>query len=593
MRLLPVDTSILDELGKQATDESLLERPKQKWSEKIIGKLYSMHPFLHGYNMTITFKHINSEDDHATGAVTLSSGAENFIYVPFVISSGEVQPLDIMSDGSKYHYLTEERVRTVLDQPVDEFQPAGRKPFGSGMAGVDQSDTQENFTNPREFLDKVSRTLSGDVVEQRLRNIDKRAYEYWCGEYPEVGEKVASTQAELLAERVERSETEYVVSELYADGSISKQACIHAEATRRFGALPESGTLTRAVTDRRWYPIEELELEKLSTDGMTACRISTDYGERDALVVKDVYNLFGERSNAAALGDGFYISQGPFYGGPSEKLASAPKIAAPQGRGVFVFEQGVTEPVEVRSSYIDGGTEKFSCRDKLGFPCILQRSDILVPQGISKGRFLLPKEAQFVPIGEEYRSVPPQQGTELTKLSCYGNYYSLSGANQIERRPYDEMELTLVGLGCQSEQAQHFLKTARVHGSVELPGLPKFAQPERIEFLELGSSLLPTAFDLRSQMEQNAQVDFIKEAIGLIPSETVDTALGLQLASPTLHEELRRLVPTLEKTQDRLVELLMLSRLGTVMQGQDATILRVVKGMESIMKHLRLLEAGV
>ena len=105
---------------------------------------------------------------------------------------------------------------------------------------------------------------------------------------------------------------------------------------------------------------------------------------------------------------------------------------------------------------------------------------------------------------------------------------------------------------------------------------------------------MKSAVEVSLEMEHEFEKQpMLKEALGVGDVDSVNTVLGLQLLTPEILEEARSYVPAIEGVQDKLCEVLILARLGVFMRGKEMALLRVVKGIDSILNSLRALEAEV
>ena len=591
MHLLPNDISVLEQLEKSA--EGDVEAPKQEWAEKVLGKLYATHPFFHPYKVTITYKHVKPEDEYASGTIAATRDGTAWVYVPFVIEAGELKPLDIMSDGKRYHYLTEERVRVKLDHPTSDFAPAGKTP-SSGANPDSSSDELNTYRDADTFLSKVSSRLSSSNLVNRLHDLST-ADPRWV---PVFAEKKASLTAadhetEVLAVQASNDGDYYTISVLNSDGSIEKESAIHAEVLSKLGAVPQT-RLTAPVNARFAFDEPPVEIEKLSTEGLNACEVYTDEGFLPVMIFSDVFSLEGQKlANKAAVGNDFNI-YGPLFGRSINYIPKIASFAPARGRGMFVFEGGVTEPITIKASYIDAGSEKLSFHDELGLQGTIVYGDVIIPQRVRDDLVMIPKSAKFIPVGEEKKACAPEVADPDTFLNSYGATLHLSGNTKTAEVSDDEMELILVGLGCPANRAERIIKRAHVVGTVPAPALGSFDGAKKVAFMEI-PELTSAVLDLHGILMTKSEEELltIKEATGLLPTDSVDAVLGLNLSSEELLGEARAVVPTLEKTQDSLAELLLLSRLGVLLRGKDTVILKVIKGLDNLMGNLRTLEAGL
>ena len=578
MGLMPVDLSILDELKKCASGG--VDAPKQKWTEMVLGKVMASHPYLTNYQVTVTFNEVKAEDEYATGTVTVTSDGSSWVYVPFIIESGEVKPVDIMSDGMKYQYMTEERVRRMLEDPTRMFTPS-RKP--SMFSSTPESGDQNEYKDVDNFLAKVSAALPQRVLDQRI-------FELMGDKGPElIGREM---EKEALAIQVVRGEENYDVRLLLSDGTVEKEAMVHAEVVAELGAAPED-RLTSPISAR--FKNDGIEtFQKQAGSQMFAGEVLTEQGPKVGISFPEVYALNGQKLATLVIGPGF-SAQGPEIYGRGLSIGREWAPSHPDGRGVFVFTKGAMEPVTINSRYVEDGQVKMSGIDDLGIPIALVTEDVVVPQELEENLFAIPKEARFYSTPESLELDSPQEEEGDTILQCFGpDRFSLVGGVKVAAVDENTMELILVGLGRPSTEVEGLMSKAATEGSARVSPLGRFDEVSQRPIFVRVPGLMKSAVEVSLEMEHEFEKQpMLKEALGVGDVDSVNTVLGLQLLTPEILEEARSYVPAIEGVQDKLCEVLILARLGVFMRGKEMALLRVVKGIDSILNSLRALEAEV
>jgi len=575
------DTSqdIYEDLRKLAAEG--VEAPREQWVEMIVGRLYSSHPYLSSFDARVSFNRVKAEDECATGAVVVTSPAGKLVYIPFIIESGELKPMDVMSDGSSYMFINEDRVDEYLNNPVVQFDVAKAqiKGLNDGYGGGPDQDNAVGYRSADEFLSKVSSKLHQEVLDERLDELFADICEppKLSGDGPE---------KRALAIQVSRGIRDYDITVLFEDGEFEKSSALYPEVVSILGSAPED-RLTAPIEPSVGFDDPASEYEKKSS--YFVGEFLTDVGPREGVLFDKVFSLSGGRLSPMMVGDGFY-ARGEFFA----KEASANVTSGPmRGRGIFVFQTGALEPIEVRGApfFDEDGCEKMAILDNVGMPGTLVLEDVILPVQVDRTVFAIPKDAAFIPVQEEMRAAVPTQWTSDTVLKCYGNSMRLDG--RVKTAAVDEslMELLLVGLGRPATEAARLIKEAKTHGSCALPKLGEFTEPVRPKFIDVADGLLSDAVELAKHVSEEPYLGDISKVAEAASSGSIDTILGLQLADNIeLRQESKALVSVIEEVQDKLCELLILSRLGALLRGKDGLILRIIKSMDTLLNGLRMLD---
>lgn len=281
-------------------------------------------------------------------------------------------------------------------------------------------------------------------------------------------------------------------------------------------------------------------------------------------------------------------------------------ISKPRGEGVFyeVTRDGAraTAPITVKSGMTgpDGG-EMYVCTDFMGNEFTVHMSpEMTQPQRVSDTEYALPATWKFMGIMNQTQLVPDpvQMGKAAhvkiasQKVTLFWNgSFNLEGGCGLQKIARDyrydldpvsaEFMLGLLGVGGASIKEK--LSMARKHGSVDLYNLKQITTlGERLqEKQKTAQALLLRLPDLRR--------DLIKEAAALEDESTVDKVLALNFVNPENLATFIDYIPELEKTSEKLAEMLLSSYLG-MDEVPEGAVERTMKNLEEVVLSLKAVQ---
>jgi hypothetical protein len=296
---------------------------------------------------------------------------------------------------------------------------------------------------------------------------------------------------------------------------------------------------------------------------------------------------------------------------PGEQL-ELPSADVPRGRGVFATADGpngpqATVPLTISATLAGIGegepmsyrAESFSGEDVL----VSCQPNIQTVTSTGDGKMLIPDSWEWVPLdkAEEVAVESQEDGLKMASLarelesvrlvSGGGGTFSVRGTH-VEKLAHDERELLgiddtmflLAALGVEQDygvrkmaEALPGLEPIRVHVGREI----KLASDERAEAHARAVEILASLPVLKQQL--------FKEAATIGDPTAVDTVLSLGFLNPENLSTFINYLPVLEDAQAKLCDILLASRLGSLIDTPEGAIERSVRSTEAVLEGLKAL----
>lgn len=404
---------------------------------------------------------------------------------------------------------------------------------------------------------------------------------------------------------------EQEVSRFEAQKVLSKVAFARLMDTGRV-TLSVDPTVTESSTEKTAQDVNRVGRYQVLSGGRTVEGIGiprvVDFDGQDL-----GYQLF--------VGDGSHAMQEKVAGVFLEDV----KVESdhPSGLGVFVYQEGgqalAYEPVRIDHKVkIAGHTQFAATRMSNGVPI-----RISVVPGLQKAASLggteiaLPETVRFLALGKSTRvSSTPEDvqalRTEKTaaahsvKLVSDGRLYSLRGENSklafADGFLLDhEAEFALGALGLTGSQARDLMKTAAACGeAVATRTRPVLTEAARgFEAMQKAASAVNATPALRVDLSKELAALYApkaqalwKQASVVLSKDTADTILSLGFVTPENASLYVNYLPDLEKTAEKLAELLVASRLGmddlreSAAKNAMTQVNAVIRGLESLRERI-------
>ncbi len=307
---------------------------------------------------------------------------------------------------------------------------------------------------------------------------------------------------------------------------------------------------------------------------------------------------------------------------------------APSGTGVFVYQRGpegvATEPLTITNRVSESaGKEKvasyLAVRDTGQQVKLTPVEGLRMITKIASSEYAIPAEMVFLPLRGK-RSVINENPQDFTKIAHAkvasgrdtialvgdGLSFGISGWNASnlpgrEMLSKDQAAFYLASLGVPSEHVPGIMKKASIR-PVKIPGTrPVVREDQALDYMrKQASSVLPSidTIDLISETAlmvlpaaaENAKkinpildaMGFTKEASSVIDKETVDAVLSLNFLTPENVSVYVEALPALEKSANKLAEIVVASRMG-MDDVRESAATRAMKSLSEVIDGLNSL----
>jgi len=289
-----------------------------------------------------------------------------------------------------------------------------------------------------------------------------------------------------------------------------------------------------------------------------------------------------------------------------------PSADVPSGRGVFASTEGgdiqATIPLTIAASMAGIGegeptsyrAESFTGEDVL----VSCQPNIQTVMGTEDGKMLVPAHWQWVPLDKAEEIAVESQEDGVGKMASLnrarasvdlvsggGGTYSLRG-HFVEKLAHDEREMLgiddamflLAGLGVEQNYGVRKLAqamTGQAPVQVRVGRTIKLAADEMSSAAERAREVLLTLPHLRQNL--------FKEAAALGDPTAVDTVLSLGFLNPENLSTFVSYLPVLEDGMTKLCDILLASRLGSLIDTPEGAIERSVRSTEAVLEGLKAL----
>jgi hypothetical protein len=302
------------------------------------------------------------------------------------------------------------------------------------------------------------------------------------------------------------------------------------------------------------------------------------------------------------------VIQDQIAGVSADGLSNAEEIpvAPPKGQGIFVssregYDRVATMPVTVKGSTSTGESISYRCIDLTGedVTITLQRGIKAIMAFPDRKEILMPWGASFVSTEHALPALigqaPEEESNKVSSaLLQPGIRVSSCGENfNLTFRHLPKLASRFASNDVSHDDALFTLCVAGLDAQAAYQALHKTAQQ--------GALLVPIAEDLGSMpfvsVEKIAQsskeiqalrTDLLKEAAELPDSMTVDAVLSLDFINSENVRTFISMIPYLEKSLNRICELVFASRLG-LNEIPEAAGSRAARGLNDVIRGLKAL----
>lgn len=352
-------------------------------------------------------------------------------------------------------------------------------------------------------------------------------------------------------------------------------------------------------------PITEAGLYKVQTP---------DGEEAIGYVIPNLLDIDGTAIPLSLFTNGTQATvQGDVVGVPVEGAGvDLPSADAPSGRGVFASEGAgglqATVPLTIEGSMAglgEGEPMVYRAESFTGEQVLISiQPNIQTVTGTEDGKMLVPEGWQWVPLTQADEIALESQEDGLGKaasarmafphvevVSAGGATYSVRGS-AVEKLAHDDRELLglddvmflLAGLGVEQGYGVRKLaaaSTGKEPVKVCVGRQLKLASDQDAEAHERAREILASMPQLRQPLW--------KEAAALSDPQSVDAVLALGFINPENLTTFIGYLPLLEDAQSKLCDVLLASRLGSLIETPEGAVERAVRSTEAVLEGLKAL----
>ena len=600
----------------------LLDKDPTTWPVGIIKEAYNQLPYLKGYEVDVTIDRSDEARGYGVGKLLVyparmdkkaAAKDEKLLTIPIIIRDRELSPLDVLSYKNQMVPESETKVAEILHKPetFDKVEPKNRRGSASMISALSPPTASGQQTRYSGYLGKSASVTKAALdsfaqadVERFLEKVSsdpavRVLYENtpvlrdYVNQFRGWEEKTAEARWQEFTAGLTPTVVQFKQEGLGYIVKVANHKCF----------APVTVRATRFEVQEQ---LSKTAMARLLRDSYLT--LSTDPVHREAPVVKTasvadrpgVYKVKVAGKNVEGVVipkminfDGRIIDSQMFIGpeqhamqdaiaGSFVKEASL-EGAYPRGKGVFIHQNAgravATEPVEITNiSTTHLNKEKLaSLHGRLlstGQPVTFS----LVPglqkiANIANQVIAIPDSFEFLPIKGQHVQVSHDPAAfdsieQAKTASAYnmaiasdGGSYSLRGEQADVVGPgvlnAQEAEFALGALGLTGSQARGLMKRAD-HHLMAVPFSARSVVPEaqaKMAFARRAAVVTPN--DIAP-----LRVDLIKEATVIVDKETVDSILSLQFMTPDNVGTYVDYIPEIEKTLNKVAEVLVAARLG-------------------------------
>lgn len=567
------------------------------------------------------------------------------VRLPIIINGRKLSPFDILvTHDSKMLPLTESRLRQLLFRPqlfdvtaktpgdqslIGQLFPPYRQNYGLGggggtvTTGMGKTSSLLQTVLPsarRVDLHKVASEFTDELVQANFVLHKYANHNALRTLFSAQTEKVASahTPAEVFQLQHIPAKGYAVKLANRADWDPKEMLLDRGQAVTAFGlkTVLAADTSPGVIASDVAEPAPSVELESAEADRPELIKdyglykVQTEDGkELVGYVFPNLLDLDGRALPIALFTNGSQaVVQGEIAGVRAGEGQSLP-TGRPRGHGCFyrVLPNGKAEatiPLEVQASFAADGNAVFSANtyDGRGVEVHANQPNIEAIQLVD-GAVLVPQSYSWLPLdsAEEVSLVSDPEGVaKEAALHSWANSVQLSyagsdevcleglplaklGADQTQFISYLDAQFLMAGLGVHPQTTlQKIAQSAISHAPVSVTVTKQLGAQGQTK--EAESSKLASAWE-----ELNIPpVLLVKEAAVIPDPMAVDTVLSVGFISPENVRMFLEALPLLDKSQEKLCELLIASRLG-LREVPAQALESAIRGVETVIEGLKVL----
>lgn len=567
-----------------------LSENSASWPEAINSILMRKYPEISNYIDKITFTHLDKLKGTAIGYITMM---DNIFRIPFVINKFVLNPLDVYIKGTKYGYLCRETAKRLTSSSWP-FKQVNKSDFTGlkKLAAVNMTDiTDEELSNNTELM-KIAMELGEshpEVILELLNNVHNVGILKQANFDPYGIEKIASLE-------VDNTKTNIILHHFGKQDEVMTLT----QAASRFGMdkvaeLLENGSSYTVLRDVMCKVAEDLPKAQFGTDtslprtvnladGLGGFVRGNIYELRDVLHPnnKKGHIFLSTRSKDSVYTTIFNsIAKDRIYSlserAPLSDIVddlNRPSGSKGQALGILL-NNVIYGPFEVFAEAHIEGEHVLSIKDGYEYESkrihVTNKVKTII---VDDEEIYVPSFAKIMWLGEPYQMESPLNKVAAVNVTVastpdrlsfniYDNGVSGLDGNGLQNLKKTKAVSALMHCGLSKEEALSAVETARTSGTYKFKATSTATQSEDQTRKEVDDAtktkLTKVAENIRSIVDKS---NLIKMASIYGNDESVDTALGLKLITPTSVKKYRLLIPKIEDNIDGLTKLLMAKRVG-------------------------------
>lgn len=614
--------------------ETQLSDNSDNYQQEVASELYRQAPYVSNYATDVILDKVDAQRGYGYGTVTLKNKYDmpqpeqdsRALQIPIIIKDRMLKPFDVYKYENRWYPLSEQRVSQALFK-TQPLELTDRKPtdkmispqmYPPTRSHVNATVSTAGFGKYASVLDAILPTLSNGQVTTFLQKIaESEALQQAYLDRPAFRNsinKIASViNPDIKKEEVSVAPTVIQLIKTSAKTFIMKTANINVFEPKT--ELISTADVAEQIGDKAYEiepgtTINASILGPVTTSRPLGTKIADSAGTykcqdsqgRDVFgSILPMTSLKGEPT-----GESLFINDKSY--GIGEKIAGK-KIAnevslsesIPSGYGTFVNPNTdtATQPVTIQYSTINqSGNKTHVGTDQLGKPInIISHPQVAKLAQISNNAYVMPADMKWVELPKAEISIR-SESEDAIKIAAakntlntldirkFGDEYSISGfpveklanndKNYLSRT---EAEFLITATGLDASVLDNVTeKTAyKVVGARTI--IPAYLAKEaaRKEATKIASKF------------PNIKRDLVKEAATFNDEETVDNILSLGFLGPDNVKGFADYLPELEKTNNKLADLLFASRCGLSTVPEEA-VESAMRNTDSVISGLRTLQ---
>lgn len=630
--------------------EKLLEKDPTSWPVGIIKEAYNQLPYLKDYELDVTVDRTDESRGYGVGKLLVyparmdkkaAAKDDKLITFPIVIRDRSLSPLDVISYKDQMLPESEEKVAQILHRPDTFRSVAPKKNYGS-IDMISKVNPPTASGQQTRYSGYMGKSASVSLTKLALHTFDKQdvdsfverveadpyiRHQYgsnevlrdYLGNFSGWTEKTAEDRWVEFTDSLKPTVLQFVQDGMgyrvkYASHKCYAPKTLTATRFEVQEALSKEA-MEQLLQDRRITlstdPVQKTRAHIKTASKATAPGVyNVKVAGRDieGTVIPKMIDFDGRLIDSQLfIGPGEHAMQDQIVGSFVKKASI--KGSYPRGKGVFVHQSGdlavATEPIEVTNiSTTHLHKQKLASLHGRILSTGLPVTFSIVPglqkiASIANQVIAIPETFEFLPIkGKQVRVSSEevlynQQEVEKSASAPNATLVSDGGSFGLRGESADvvggsimnraEAEFALGALGLTTSQAAHLMKQASENGQVRFRARAvKSAESVKVGFARSITTATPNQI-------APLRVDLIKEASVIVDKETVDSILSLQFMNPSNVGMYVDYIPELEKTLNKVAEVLVAARLGMddVKESAAKTAMSQLHAVVGGLKNLR------